>query len=1217
MRVPKICMGCMEGYEDEFEICPYCGYVEGTDPEELLHIEPGSILRERYIVGKVLGYGGFGVTYIGWDATLEQKVAIKEYLPSEFSTRIPGQTQITIFEGKKGEQFQDGLEKFIEEAQRLAKFHSEEGIVRIYDSFTNNNTAYIIMEYLQGETLAEYLKREKVVPATEAIEMLLPVIHSLKVVNEKGILHRDIAPDNIFLTTDGKIKVIDFGAARFATTSHSRSLTVIIKPGYSPEEQYRSRGDQGAYTDVYAIGATLYRMITGIAPPDALERRAQFEGKRRDILKPIGRFTKDITENQEVAILNALNVRIEDRTPNMESLVKELTTEEPEKVERLHGKIRKIDVLKWPLWAKAGIIAATFAVTTLSALLMMGMIGFDGLLFARGVPEGMTRVPSIIGKELPVAEERLSDATLIHLITGMEMSEHVPIDLVLSQGQSAGAVVLENTVVGSIISGGAETEIVPNVIGSAFDDAQNQLVELDFVVQIDSDYCNEIEAGGIIYQDIEPGTILSSGEIISLVISRGTRPEEKGERQMIAVPDFVGVTFDDALNLAGGTGFTLLVTEREYSEYYEEGIILSQNIEAGTEVMTGGVVLITLSLGAERIKVPNVRFMEESSAIKYLEEAGFGVGATRERSEYVAEGLVISQTPGYGTMAEPNHTVSIVISEGPTAFEMPNTIGMIEEEGRATLVALGLSVSLEYRESASLEEGTIIDQSVVSGEPVTRGTNIRITVVYNGELIQVANVEGKTGREATDTLRGQGFNVLISEAYSDDIPVGEVISQSPGAGSTQRNGALIVITVSSGPERITVPNVVGRAGTTAQRSLESLGFRVRISTVISETVPAGSVISQSPLGERVQRGTTIYLEVSAGREPTTVKDVVGESRANADTTLREQGFIVIIAEDFSETVPEGYVISQNPEAGETASMGTPIVIRVSRGRDAVTRISIESSPIRTTYYSGQSIDTEGLSLAVRWTSGRTTIVDEGFEISPTILDTVGTQDITVTYEEQTTTFYVSVEEDTVTGISVENRPSRTTYYLGQNLDITGLTLTVRWASGQITTVNGGFEVSPTNLSTIGTQTITVTYEGQTTTFDVTVQEPVVQAPPPEQTPGQGSGQPPVQPPTQQPPTQQPNMDFCAHCGVWSVIYGSWKAKEPTCQPCFNNFRNQYQSQQVTPRIGGFCEMCSTWTAWEATAIATGRAVWMCNPCFDHNWGRFDYSNTIRYVYRGN
>lgn len=160
----KYCFGCMERYEDTLNTCPFCGYAEGTVSDNALHLRPGTILQERYIVGKVIGYGGFGVTYIGWDAVLETKIAIKEYLPSDFATRVLGHTQLTVFSDNKNKQFNDGMKKFINEAKKLAKFHSTPGIVKIFDSFEANNTAYIVMELLQGETLAEKLKREKRYP---------------------------------------------------------------------------------------------------------------------------------------------------------------------------------------------------------------------------------------------------------------------------------------------------------------------------------------------------------------------------------------------------------------------------------------------------------------------------------------------------------------------------------------------------------------------------------------------------------------------------------------------------------------------------------------------------------------------------------------------------------------------------------------------------------------------------------------------------------------------------------------------------------------------------------------------------------------------------------------------------------------------------------------------------------------------------------------------
>ena len=173
------------------------------------------------------------------------------------------------------------------------------------------------MEYLDGITLKEYLKQNGKIPAEQAFEFITPLIESLDRVHAEGIIHRDIAPDNIMITTDGRVKLIDFGAASYATTTHSRSLTVIIKPGYSPEEQYRSRSDQGPHADVYSLGAVLYKMVTGQTPPDALERRANYENKGKDILPPISKFTKKVPKNIENAIYNAMNPRIEDRTPDM------------------------------------------------------------------------------------------------------------------------------------------------------------------------------------------------------------------------------------------------------------------------------------------------------------------------------------------------------------------------------------------------------------------------------------------------------------------------------------------------------------------------------------------------------------------------------------------------------------------------------------------------------------------------------------------------------------------------------------------------------------------------------------------------------------------------------------------------------------------------------------------------------------------------------------
>ena len=520
------CLGCMAEYENGLKMCPLCGYEAGKITDSPLHMLPGTILLDRYLVGKVIGYGGFGVTYIGWDSILQQRVAIKEYLPSEFATRSMGQADVTVFGGNKAQQFADGMAKFIDEAKRLAQFQSEDGIVRVYDSFETNNTAYIIMEYLDGETLTTFLNREGKVPIEKAVEMVTPVIRSLETVHKAGIIHRDIAPDNIMIAKDGKVKLIDFGAARYATTSHSRSLTVIIKPGYSPEEQYRSRGDQGPHTDVYALGAVLYRMVTGETPPDALERRAFFENKKKDILVSPSKSCK-IPKNIENAILNAMNVRIEDRTSSAEAFLQQLTSEAP--VQRVMGKIKSIDLMRWPLWAKIIIPTGGIAVATLLALLLTGKISFaNNLITTLTLGENMTRVPSVINYSVGVAQEKLDEQTIVPIIGGRETSDVIPANMVLRQSIPAGEIVERNSSIELFISATAipviEDGKMPDVTYYTEAEAIDMLHQLGAVVSVEQEYSSDIAEGIVIRGSIGTGEPLVDGAEVTLYVSMGPDP---------------------------------------------------------------------------------------------------------------------------------------------------------------------------------------------------------------------------------------------------------------------------------------------------------------------------------------------------------------------------------------------------------------------------------------------------------------------------------------------------------------------------------------------------------------------------------------------------------------------------------------------------------------------------------------------------------------------
>lgn len=324
MDYDKLCMGCMQLKSDSL-VCPYCGYDETTAVHDARCLPPRTILNGQYLVGKVLGQGGFGITYIAFELNLETKVAIKEYMPDGLVTRNLGENTVTAYSSSKLESFEYGMGKFLDEAKMMAKFNDVKSIVSVKNFFKENGTAYFVMDFIEGTNLAQYLlDKGGRIPPEEAILFITDIIDALAVVHKSGMLHRDISPDNIYLTKDGTIKLLDFGAARYAIGEQSKSLSIILKPGYAPEEQYRSKGIQGPWTDIYATAATLYHMITGQLPPDSMDRLNE------DEIIPPSKLGISIPTHVENAILKALAVKAENRFQTMEEFKLALTGNIPE-----------------------------------------------------------------------------------------------------------------------------------------------------------------------------------------------------------------------------------------------------------------------------------------------------------------------------------------------------------------------------------------------------------------------------------------------------------------------------------------------------------------------------------------------------------------------------------------------------------------------------------------------------------------------------------------------------------------------------------------------------------------------------------------------------------------------------------------------------------------------------------------------------------------------
>lgn len=656
----RLCLGCMEEYDESFDVCPHCGYLNGTPPKEAYHITPGVVIAGRYTIGRVLGSGGFGITYMGYDNLLQQKVAIKEYLPTEFATRMPSQNQVTIYGGEQEEQFKAGMVKTLEEAQRLAKFQDEPGICHVYDFFEENNTAYIVMEFLDGETLKDKLKREGKMTVEESLPIIFSVLSALKVVHAEGIIHRDIAPDNIYLLKTGEVKLLDFGASRHATTTHSKSLTVIVKFGYAPVEQYQSNGRQGPWTDIYALAATFYKMITGVRPQEATERRV------KDELKEPSKKGAVINKNTENALMNALNIKIEDRTQSAEEFEQALLASEVEKVKPTEDDR---DMGGWPAWLKVSCVVAVVAVIAIAVAVAVNI--------RRLVPdsagsvvlsENQVRVPNLINMDKASAQESVESAGLVFAIGKSESSETIREGRVLGQeidGErvNAGKVVDKGTTLYVTISTGKGTADIPDILWMQQDLAVKSLEDLKILsVNVEEDSETWAAAGTVTGVDPAVGTNVEFERIITLKVAAANSSVDTSAA--VQIPDLKTMTQEEAYEALKTAGLYMEKQAVEYSDTVAKGMIISQNPKEGA-AHQGDTVTVTVSAGKEQIEVDNYQNMTRQEAMDLIQSSGLTPDVQEQASDTVEEGKIISQGTEAGTKVDKGTVVTIYVSTGP------------------------------------------------------------------------------------------------------------------------------------------------------------------------------------------------------------------------------------------------------------------------------------------------------------------------------------------------------------------------------------------------------------------------------------------------------------------------------------------------------------------------------------------------------------------------
>lgn len=728
-------MSCMNEFNDNISpVCPHCGYVKGTKAAEPHHMEPESILHKKYIVGKVLGFGGFGVTYIGWDAMLNTKVAIKEYLPSEFATRIPGHTEVSVYDGQSRGFFSSGLESFIQEAQRLARFSSEDGIVKIYDTFQENNTAYIVMEYLEGETVASMLKRSGPMSYEAAMRIVVPVLNTLDKVHQAGIIHRDISPDNLFVTKDNKIKVLDFGSARYATAYNSKSLSVIVKRGYAPPEQYVKNSPQGPWSDNYAVAATFYKMLTGITPVESIDRGDHA------LVPPSAKGVR-IAPPCQNAIMNALNLNPQNRPQTARAFLNGLVSGQAVVKEKVNK-----DPAKFPTWLKIASAAVASFVLIIAALFLTGTVRFaNGRLVFPNAPvaEGYVRVPDILNMNKSEAEDLLEEKDLQMLVTGKkEFEEEVEKDLICEQTPEGGVKTEKDDVVEVKISGGPKIGYVPQAVYYTEETAVKNMEDEGFKVKVKEEYNDNVGKGGVISQNYKENTELKQTEKVEIVVSKGSKNKQTGK---VTIPDLTGKDFEEARKELLKKGVYLLIEESKYSNDAPKDSIISQKTAANKSVNKGDNVYVTVSRGKEQVRVVDVQYFNSDEAEKKLEKLGLVVNIEYSEDETVADDLVLSQSIEAGRRVDKGTEIILTVNKLPA-------------NGEETTETTTETTTESTTESTTEAEGK------VSGTVRDSETNSNLS----GVTIKVVKASNTSKVVETITTNSSGV-------YSVTLPVGDYV----------------------------------------------------------------------------------------------------------------------------------------------------------------------------------------------------------------------------------------------------------------------------------------------------------------------------------------------------------------------------------------------------------------------------------------------------------
>ena len=681
------CFYCMEEYDEDLDvICPFCGNDVVGPTNDNTCLPAGSVLKQRYVLGRVLGDGGFGITYIGYDKALKRKVAVKEFFPNECVTRQKGEATVSPLNGELGERYRSGLKSFQEEAQRLANLGSVEGVVNVYDVFADNGTAYIVMEYLSGDTVAQMVEKNKVLGFGRTMNIIVPVLRSLIKVHQAGIIHRDISPQNIIKTKEGKIVLIDFGAARQNTFSMSKSVSIILKQGYAPIEQYDNKMEQNSWTDVYAVAATMYYMLTGVTPEFANSRALE------DKLVPVSQLRTGLPPQLDDILAKALAVRPEERTQTAQELLDQIMTlknfkppvrkkpKNPDKVatERISAKsqwksytstkpitiedpaekeyrpqVITIDrknktedpLEKEPLVpekqkTKVSIPLVVGIFVSLAVLAVLAVVGYNR--------NNTVLIPDFIGQNIDQVQSANEEGFVFEIVNAYDPD--TDLDIVVNQSPIASSYRVKKGSTVRLTVNTTDYEVtVPVLTKMSRSVAENTLKSLYLQSEVEVVSNDDYADGMVISTEPSNGSKVKVNSTVKLYVAENS----------VSVPDLKGKTLQEATDELVGLGLKVGEISYDYSSEYATGSVSDQSTVMGTKVLKGTEIPITISRG-EPIPVQ----LDTSVDLSAL-STPFTVKVT-------CDGIVESEKKRYSLIFDSNYDISITrnINEGAKTVEV-------------------------------------------------------------------------------------------------------------------------------------------------------------------------------------------------------------------------------------------------------------------------------------------------------------------------------------------------------------------------------------------------------------------------------------------------------------------------------------------------------------------------------------------------------------------